>query len=526
MKEKWKQLPVSVRAALVFGICSFLSSGISFLLMPIFTRIMSKEQYGIVTDYNSWHYIIEVFAVLGLASVGSFNVGLNEYRDRRDRFVSSMLIMANLATLAVFAFIFVIKGIAVNNFILSWPLLICMFIGFLFSPATTFFLARKRYEYKYRTGAIVTIGSIIAIQGLAVILVLIFGEGPAETTETVTTVSEISTTSSTLGESIVSTVSQTSLGLQSSEWKVIGTLIGTLIFGIPLYLCQMKRGLVNKDNDTAIGIGTTAASESTHTTLQMMKEMFVFTLPLLPHYLALHVMNGADRIMVGKLDSVSSEAVYGVASSLGLAAATVWTAINGSLQPYIFGKLNDGDTASVRKTTKYLLAFYAGLCVVVSLMAPELLMILAPAKYSDGLAAIPPIIGMAFLNALYNVYASIEFYHKKSVGIAVATIVSAGLNIGLNAWLIPIYGLPAAAYTTLIANAVLTFCHYIGYRLADKRKIFSDLTFLVMSVACIAACLASSLLYDTIWVRYVIIVVIAIVIIIKREILLKFLKLK
>jgi O-antigen/teichoic acid export membrane protein len=258
----------------------------------------------------------------------------------------------------------------------------------------------------------------------------------------------------------------------------------------------------------------------------MMKEMFIFTLPLLPHYLALHVMNGADRIMVGKLDSVSSEAVYGVASSLGLAAATVWTAINGSLQPYIFGKLNDGDTASVRKTTKYLLAFYAGLCVVVSLMAPELLMILAPSHYSDGLAAIPPIIGMAFLNALYNVYASIEFYHKKSVGIAVATIVSAGLNIGLNAWLIPIYGLSAAAYTTLIANAVLTFCHYIGYRLADKRKIFSDITFLILSVACIAACLTSSLLYDIIWVRYVIITIIAIIVIIKKEILFKFLKLK
>lgn len=515
MKEKWKQLPVSVRAAMVFGICSFLSSGISFLLMPLFTRIMSKEQYGIVTDYNSWHYIIEVFAVLGLASVGSFNVGLNEYRDRRDRFVSSMLIMANLATLAVFAIIFAIKGIAVNDFILSWPLLICMFIGFLFSPATTFFLARKRYEYKYRTGAIVTIGSIIAIQGLAVILVLIFGEGSAETTETVTTVSEISTTSSTLGESIVSTVSQTSLGLQSSEWKVLGTLIGSLIFGIPLYLYQMKKGVADKENSAVTG-----------TTSKMMKEMFIFTLPLLPHYLALHVMNGADRIMVGKLDSVSSEAVYGVASSLGLAAATVWTAINGSLQPYIFGKLNDGDTAAVRKTTKYLLAFYAGLCVVISLMAPELLMILAPAKYSDGLAAIPPIIGMAFLNALYNIYASIEFYHKKSVGIAVATIVSAGLNIGLNAWLIPIYGLPAAAYTTLIANAVLTFCHYIGYRLSDKRKIFSDLTFLILSVSCIAACLASSLLYDIIWIRYVIIAVIAIVIIIKRDILLKFLKLK
>ena len=206
------------------------------------------------------------------------------------------------------------------------------------------------------------------------------------------------------------------------------------------------------------------------------------------------------------------------------------------------------------KTSKYLLIFYAGLCVVISLMAPELLMILAPSNYSEGLSAIPPIIGMAFLNALYNVYASIEFYHKKSVGIAVATIIAAALNIGLNAWLIPIYGLSAAAYTTLIANAVLTFCHFIGYRYALKSKtiknkdldnkntedyntvetskdkttknvrIFDDLIFLALSIACIAACLACSLLYDIIWVRYVIISVILIALIIKRNTVLNILR--
>ena len=146
-------------------------------------------------------------------------------------------------------------------------------------------------------------------------------------------------------------------------------------------------------------------------------------------------------------------------------------------------------------------------------------------NYSEGLSAIPPIIGMAFLNALYNVYASIEFYHKKSVGIAVATIIAAALNIGLNAWLIPIYGLSAAAYTTLIANAVLTFCHFIGYRNAIKSvRIFDDLIFLLLSIACIAACLACSLLYDIIWVRYIIISIIAIALIIKREMIINVLK--
>lgn len=443
----WKKLPAPSRSALVFGVCSFLSSGISFLLMPLFTRLMDTEQYGVVTDYNSWHYILEVFAVLGLASVGSFNVGLNEYRENRNRFVSNMLIMVNLATVAVFGVIFIIKVTVFEGFILPWPLLLLMGVSFIFSPATTFYLARKRYEYGYVKGAIVSIGSMLATQGLAIVLIL------------------------------------TGSFAEPSKLKIIGSVIGILIFAIPLYIFLLIRGGIKPDR-------------------KMMGQMFVFTLPLLPHYLALHAMNGADRIMVGKLASTSSEAIYGVSSAVGLAAATVWTAINGSLQPYIFGKLNEKDHRSVNRTCTLIVAGYGVLCVIISFMAPEILMILAPAEYKEGLSAIPPIVGMAFLNALYNVYASVEFYHKKSVGIAVATIIAAGLNIALNAWLIPIYGLSAAAYTTLISNAVLTFCHYIGYRRCRGEKIFNDFAFLGISVACIALSLAVEMIYDFRILRY------------------------
>ncbi|MCR5204110.1 MAG: oligosaccharide flippase family protein [Lachnospiraceae bacterium] len=452
----WKKLPVPSRSALIFGICSFLSSGISFLLMPLFTRLMDTEQYGIVTDYNSWHYILEVFAVLGLASVGSFNVGLNEYRENRNRFVSNMLIMVNLSTFVVFGLIFIFKATVSENLILPWPLLILMGVSFIFSPATTFFLARKRYEYGYIKGAIVSIGSMLATQGISIIVLLI------------------------------------GFFAEPSTMKIAGSVAGILIFAIPLYIYLLMKGGAKPDR-------------------KMMGQMFTFTLPLLPHYLALHAMNGADRIMVGKLASTSSEAIYGVSSAVGLAAATVWTAINGSLQPYVFEKMNEKDHVPIKRTCTLLIAGYGVLCVLISLMAPEILMILAPSDYKDGLSAIPPIVGMAFLNALYNVYASIEFYHKKSVGIAAATIIAAALNIVLNAWLIPIYGLSAAAYTTLIANGVLTFCHYIGYRRCSGEKIFNDLAFLGMSVACIGLSLAVEMIYDLGIVRYVSVALIVII---------------
>ncbi len=461
--NKWKKIPDSVKSALVFGFCSFFSSGISFLLTSLFTRIMTKEQYGIVTEYNSWHYILEVFAVLGLASVGSFNVGLNEYRKRRENYISNMLVLVNISTIAVFGVIFIIRWILEIDIILPDRLLIFMFIGFMFSPAMTFYLARKRYEYSYLKGALVTLGSVIAIQGLSIVFVLL--------TETET---------------------------EEASMKVLGALVGTLVFAIPLYVLLLAKGGLKQD-------------------FKMWKSMVIFTLPLLPHYLAMHVMNGADRIMVSRLISQEAAAVYGVASALGTAASTAWIAINGSLQPFIFNNLNAGNTEKIRRVTKVLVVLFAGICFLISLFAPEILSILAPQGYSEAIYALPPIIGMSFLNALYNIYASIEFYHKKSVGIAVATVIASVLNILLNAWLIPIYGLVAAGYTSLISNAALTFFHYIGYTRCRKERVFSDLYNLCVTCLCIGACICCRFMYEMLIPRILVMLMIAIVIVLKRK---------
>ena len=472
LQKKWKDIPKSARAAIVFGICSFLSSGISFLLTPLFTRIMTEQQYGIVVEYNSWHYIIEVFAVLGLASVGSFNVGLNEYRDRRDKYISNMLIMANIATILVFGALVSVKYLFFQQAIIPYRYLLIMCIGFIFSPAVTFYLARKRYEYGYVKGAIVSFGSTACIYGLSILCVL-FGD---------------LLFSSDLGE---------------STWKILGAMIGTLIFAVPIYIFLLAKGGIKVD-------------------MKMCRNMLVFTLPLLPHYLSMHIMSGADRIMVSRIQSEETAAIYGVASAIGIIASTVWVAINGSLQPFIFNSLNDGNIERVRKVTSSLVLGFSVICFGVCLFAPEILWILAPESYSEGLEAIPPIIGMTFLNALYNVYASIEFYHKKSVGIAVATIAATLLNIVLNAIFIPKFGFRAAAYTSLISNAALTFCHYIGYTRCSGKKIFNNLHLLCISIVCIGASLSCLLIYDMLILRIILAVILGAFLFIKRNMFLSF----
>ncbi len=78
-----------VKAAMWFTICSFLQKGIQFITVPIFTRLLTKEQYGLYNVYNSWSQIVLIFASLNLF-YGVFNNGMLKFETDRDRFVSSV----------------------------------------------------------------------------------------------------------------------------------------------------------------------------------------------------------------------------------------------------------------------------------------------------------------------------------------------------------------------------------------------------------------------------------------------------
>ena len=58
--DKYKNLSVRARAALWFTICSFLQKGISFITVPIFTRLLTTEEYGANAAYV-WEQIKSLY---------------------------------------------------------------------------------------------------------------------------------------------------------------------------------------------------------------------------------------------------------------------------------------------------------------------------------------------------------------------------------------------------------------------------------------------------------------------------------
>lgn len=460
--KKWSNMHAAGKASIVFFLSSFIIKGIAFIVTPIFTRIMTSDQYGLVATYGSWTSIIEVFALLGLTSAGVFNVGLNDHKEDRNQFISTIIILCNITTCIAFGAIFLIKRTYGDIFQLPDIFWVYMFLQMFFGPSQVFWITRQRYEYKYVLPFIVTIVSNIIAQSVAIFAILGLPE------------------------------------FSQATVRISANTLVLLVFQIPIYIMLLVKGERIVD-------------------LRIWKTTLLFAIPLIPHYLAQHVMASSDRIMISQLSSTTGVAIYSVVVNISMISTIIWNAINGSLIPYTYEKISDNKGKEVNKIVLPILLGYALMCVGVTLIAPEVLRILAPKEYYSGIYAVPPIAATAFISALYNIYANIEFLHKKSWWISIATIASAIVNIGLNYLFIPKYGYIAAAYTTLISNAVLILMHYMGYRLFHKERIYNDTGILIISISAIVICELCNLLYTNNLVRYFVLISIFVIVVTNRK---------
>ena len=78
------------KASTCYLIGNVFNKGIAFLTVPIFTRILSTSDYGIVTTYNSWIGIVTM--LLGFALHMAIRSSFIDYRAKVDEYLTSTLL--------------------------------------------------------------------------------------------------------------------------------------------------------------------------------------------------------------------------------------------------------------------------------------------------------------------------------------------------------------------------------------------------------------------------------------------------
>ena len=126
------------------------------------------------------------------------------------------------------------------------------------------------------------------------------------------------------------------------------------------------------------------------------------------------------------------------------------------------------------------------------LIAPEILLILGGKSYLEAVYVITPVAMGCVCQFLYTMFVNIEQFKKKTVGMAVASMIAACVNLILNYIFIPRIGYLAAAYTTLVGYVCL-------------QDVYSYKFVLIVLIVGICITIAVSILYSTLIARYIVI---------------------
>ena len=161
-KKKTKiSIPVGFKSAIVYLFATVFTRGLAIITTPIFTRIMTTDQVGVVNLYSSWYSMITVVSTLALTS-GGFSIALREFEKERDQYVSSVLSLTSIVAIGLALLYFVAPSFWNNITGLPTHLMILLLIGLLVAPARDFWLSRQRFEYRYKLSGTMTVLSAVA----------------------------------------------------------------------------------------------------------------------------------------------------------------------------------------------------------------------------------------------------------------------------------------------------------------------------------------------------------------------------
>ena len=167
--QKYKDSPIQARASIWYTICNILQKGISFLIVPIYVRVLTTAEYGQYSVFQSWKEILIIFATLNLYC-GVFTKAMVDYPDDRDQYTSCMQGLTTILTMAMFVIYCVSNPLWEKIMVMDTVTTILMFAYFVFYPAFSFWSVRQRVEYKYGKMVFVTIVVAIATPILSIVL--------------------------------------------------------------------------------------------------------------------------------------------------------------------------------------------------------------------------------------------------------------------------------------------------------------------------------------------------------------------
>lgn len=437
---------IVLKSGIWYTISNFLTTGIGFITVPIFTRLLTQEEFGAFTNYASWINILTI--VFSLNLYATLISARYEYEERLDEYICSILSLSLLSISFWWLLSNVFADAATELLGMNQTYMNAMFLYMFFSPALQMFQSRERFFYRYKVSTALSL--LVSVGGsiLSVLLVVCMQD--------------------------------------KLTGRILGHLLPSLAIGLVIVIYFYVKGK--------------------RITVSFWPEALKIALPYIPHLLSLTMLSQMDRVMITKYCGEKETALYALAYNVATVVTLLQTSMNGAIGPWMAEKIAKKEYSEIHKQSKVYVVLFVYFAVGLMLISPEALWILGGESYIEAKWVMIPVSLGLVCQFIYMLFVNVEQISKKTVGMAFASISAAVLNFVLNMLLIPKFGYIAAAYTTLIGYFWLLLVHmWLVWRLGFSEVYSYRFMFLVLGViTCVSGIIY--LLYMANPIRYIVIV--------------------
>ncbi len=391
----------------IYAICGLAGKAVGFLLLPLYTRLLTADQVGAIGVVIGIVGFLNVLYPMALgAAVTRF---YHQYRDRPDElkaFLGTVLTATFALSIGASALLLWSGPVLLQPLLADiafWPLM-AMGIGVAaFQPFIEIYLIVLQTAERPARYGVIALANLLAKTLIAIALVAGVGLG-AE---------------GVLGANLCAAI-------------VFATicLLGARRF---VHLGLRRRYLV---------------------------EALTYSVPILPHTLGSHTRGILDRMFLLHLVSQAATGLYSIGFQIGSLTQIVCMSTTKTITPIFMRAMQEEDEArlnNIRNLALTLVFVFCWVSAAISLFAPEVLVVLAGSEFHEAYRVVPFLAFMFAATGVYSLFVIVLFFHKRMAKyVGVGTVVTLGISAGLNVLLIPLFGMEGAAAAALATQAAFT----------------------------------------------------------------------
>lgn len=398
----------------IFKICDRI---IPFLLLPIITRVLEPEEYGIFVLFQALAGVVLPLMTLSVDSsvtLNYFKVKAEEFNQYFSSGYILLLISSLIVSLAIYGNRFAIGGL--TDFPAQWIIAIILFCFFQFHSNLALNMFQvKREPRKY---GIYSLSLTITKNLLMLLLIFVY----------------------------------------DMKWQgmILGYLAGYAIFsGISIVL--FRKGKLFSKN--------------------IRKDFLVDSMkvgyPLSLHQMGSWAASSATRVIVAGLLGSAATGSFGVGAAFGMIVLFVQDSFNKAFVPFLFDKLNNFNEKIESQLIK--LTYIYNICLLgfaglMGVCGYFLLETVFGKMYSEGKSVVLFISFAYAFDGLYKMHVNYIFYTKKTYLIFLITVTSGLLNLPLTYYFVKLYGIMGGSLSLFLVNICsYLIAWYIGNRVFPMR---------------------------------------------------------